>query len=555
MTLHPKLANEVGKLPIKIEFPEGAEIGVTKQKIKVEATFKFSTPLSFTTFIEFYDDEGNKFSIPISGTTDNSIFSVFSFMQRNFDEIAYKIEQGKPIRIVQEVGNSDQESAKTGGFGLPGAMGGRGGFSKGGASSVVSRTAMSLVGYNPVQLYILERNCDYIRRWFDRNMSATTIENYPQDVITQYGHQIFELITYLSGKRPPGQVNSKQLSSAIQNNAKDGLKVLLTQYEELINFLKINGAHLNTVRPEYLLHKDEYFKFLKMYPKDENMKQKTVERVFPYLSKESWITVFYQVLRIYFLNRVTAKNFKALPGVPPIDSSVDSLMTKSNIYSVSETILLKWMTYHFNMVNTMHPRVITNFDTDLQDSTVFAALIRSHYGDAAALKDFRNIFFEQSTFNLNAECIVNACSQIGITTHIAKEDIVEPSARELLLFVVQLYQTLPHYIPKATIEFPSVLGDLVTKNIELSNPSKNIISYRVELMPRNSDFSVEQTEVRIEPGQTVPFPIRFRSRISKQVKGRVIFTDKREGNVQAAAMVFELVSNVYERNSVDIITK
>ena len=107
MTLHPKLANEVGKLPIKIEFPEGAEIGVTKQKIKVEASFKFSTPLSFTTFIEFYDDEGNKFSIPISGTTDNSIFSVFSFMQRNFDEIAYKIEQGKPIRIVQEVGNSD----------------------------------------------------------------------------------------------------------------------------------------------------------------------------------------------------------------------------------------------------------------------------------------------------------------------------------------------------------------------------------------------------------------------------------------------------------------
>ena len=107
LTLHPKLANEVGKLPIKIEFPEGAEIGVTKQKIKVEASFKFSTPLSFTTFIEFYDDEGNKFSIPISGTTDNSIFSVFSFMQRNFDEIAYKIEQGKPIRIVQEVGNSD----------------------------------------------------------------------------------------------------------------------------------------------------------------------------------------------------------------------------------------------------------------------------------------------------------------------------------------------------------------------------------------------------------------------------------------------------------------
>jgi len=35
----------------------------------------------------------------------------------------------------------------------------------------------------------------------------------------------------------------------------------------------------------------------------------------------------------------------------------------------------------------------------------------------------------------------------------------------------------------------------------------------------------------------------------------VIFTNKKEGNVQAAAMVFELVSNVYERNSVDTINK
>jgi hypothetical protein len=105
---------------------------------------------------------------------------------------------------------------------------------------------------------------------------------------------------------------------------------------------------LNTVRPEYLLHKDEYSKFLKMNPKEENMKQKTIERVFPYLSSEAWITIFYQVLRIYFLNRITPKNFKTLPGVPAIESNVDNAMSKSNIYSVSESILLKWMSFHYN---------------------------------------------------------------------------------------------------------------------------------------------------------------------------------------------------------------
>ena len=95
---------------------------------------------------------------------------------------------------------------------------------------------------------------------------------------------------------------------------------------------------------------------------------------------------------------------------------------------------------------------------------------------------------------------------------------------------MQLYQALPHYIPKATVEFPAVLGDLVTKNIELSNPSKQAISYNVKMIG-SSDFSVEATQVKIEPGQTIPFPVRFQSRISSQVKGKVIFTDRKEGNV------------------------
>ena len=95
---------------------------------------------------------------------------------------------------------------------------------------------------------------------------------------------------------------------------------------------------------------------------------------------------------------------------------------------------------------------------------------------------------------------------------------------------------------------------MVTKNVELSNPSKNPISYWVKL-DGCPDFSIEADTIRIEPGAQMNFPIKFQSRISQQVTGKVIFTNKKEGNVQAAAMVFELVSNVYERNSVDTINK
>ena len=83
-------------------------------------------------------------------------------MQHNYDEIDFSVEPGKPIKLIQQVSNSDQESVKTGGF-----IGGMNkGFSKEGASSVVSRTACSLVGYNPVQMHILDKNCEYICRWF-----------------------------------------------------------------------------------------------------------------------------------------------------------------------------------------------------------------------------------------------------------------------------------------------------------------------------------------------------------------------------------------------------
>lgn len=100
LELRPKIASEVGKLPITLNYPEGQNLGVTKDKVKVEAVFQNAKPLSFTTHIDFYDDEGNKFSIPISGTTDNSLFTVFPYIQINIDEYQLEIEEGKPIKLI-----------------------------------------------------------------------------------------------------------------------------------------------------------------------------------------------------------------------------------------------------------------------------------------------------------------------------------------------------------------------------------------------------------------------------------------------------------------------
>lgn len=44
--------------------------------------------------------------------------------------------------------------------------------SRTGGSSVISRTAKSLVGYNPVPIDILEKNCEYAMRWFNATIQT-----------------------------------------------------------------------------------------------------------------------------------------------------------------------------------------------------------------------------------------------------------------------------------------------------------------------------------------------------------------------------------------------
>lgn len=90
--------------------------------------------------------------------------------------------------LVQDA-SSDQESAAPGG--ATGKNAGFGGlptvnkaFSKAGGSSVISRNAKSIIGFNPVSAQVLERNCEQIVRWFNSTLqTSSSMQNFPQDII------------------------------------------------------------------------------------------------------------------------------------------------------------------------------------------------------------------------------------------------------------------------------------------------------------------------------------------------------------------------------------
>lgn len=91
-------------------------------------------------------------------------------------------------------------------------------------------------------------------------MLTQPISSFPDSVIEHNGQELFDLLTFLTGKmnfspRATIDANMKRLERA---------EHLFKQYDELIRVLKIEGALLNHIRPEYLLSYPDYLAWLKL---------------------------------------------------------------------------------------------------------------------------------------------------------------------------------------------------------------------------------------------------------------------------------------------------
>jgi hypothetical protein len=72
---------------------QGNLIGLAKQELPVVVTFSSSKPLSFTASIDFLDEEGKRYSMPVTATADNCLFTHQSFLKESssHDENMHKM--------------------------------------------------------------------------------------------------------------------------------------------------------------------------------------------------------------------------------------------------------------------------------------------------------------------------------------------------------------------------------------------------------------------------------------------------------------------------------
>jgi len=546
-------------IPVELQFPEKTKaVNISKKELRMEAVFKSNKPINMTAKIEFQDDLINQPDpIDVSAVADNCLLTNYSYILRWKDEVSFVMNNGT-IELKHECPDSDDENTSSANARIK--QSGRALSKAGSTISRTSRKALTLIGYTPVQPVLLRKTCDYIKRWLNSNALTSTVQHFPQDVIKEHGKQVYELLQFLTGKafappatlpiqQPPANAApaSSNQSGAVTGREDDPDEIARAKYEWLLTELTKYGAMLNTIRPEHLLSEDEY----KRICKRNKFAGGDAGARYAHVSEEAWITLFYQILKIFYLRRVNMAVFKTCSMVPPTEKVLPGTNT-SNVYSDSELLLLKWLEYHYNANNQYQHKTLTNFESDLHDSLVFAAVIKSYCKSVKGLANMRTVSKLQEDFKSNAQKVIYTLkTELQLRTHITEEDIIEPSGRDMVIFCTQLFLYLPHYMPSETITFTCTLTQTVTKTIELRNDNKDRISYFVQL-EGSSDFVIDKKYVSIEPGKTEAFPVTFVSRISKPVEAILMFNNHGDGPKQAAPLVFKLLSNVTKRLSAEV---
>ncbi|KAF0687983.1 Aste57867_20364 [Aphanomyces stellatus] len=573
LELSYRLPIDLSRVPITVTFPEGKSIGIANPKVQIDLSFCCTKSIAFNAKLEFFDAEGSQFDLPLSGATDNCVLTNFGFLEAHRNEFGFftDTDQRYPVYFLEKshiktltkkplppppVAKPEDEKKKAKKKAVTPK-------DKQAAAPAVKPEDTS--GYVEVtgklhhMPHVHEPKPEELMplmKWLNMNILKTPMTAFPNDLVNSAGRPVYEMLEIVCGKTVPGRI--KQLAT----NKREQSTQLMGQYVELLRFLKSYGALLNDVRPEQLLDQEQYIRWSEDEDKEQIHRRLYFEKEWHRIACLSWTKVIFQIIKCFVLFRISMKSYLALPGiVDPATKIPDVAMTrdctKSNVYSESEMVLIQWLLHHSRRMATVtEPRIIMDLEQDLKDGVVLCYVLMSHVPTLAIEGGPLNGFNRKPTTSEhcleNATCLRNALSCLGMDYGIPAEHLCNLSLSSTVLLLLHLYQNVPQFIPKTTIEFKGVLGQTIQKSIELKNPSKKTIVYDVFLEGQVKEFSIYSQTLTLEPEKSQSFLVDFKPKFTRTVQARLTFRSLRDGPSCAATMVFLLESNIYSRKPIRV---
>ncbi|XP_031343517.1 uncharacterized protein LOC116171024 isoform X2 [Photinus pyralis] len=359
------------------------------------------------------------------------------------------------------------------------------------------------------------------------------------------------------------------------------VNTIYNTYEQVIEFVTVQGGLLPHVSPEHLLVYGDYVSFYRdIFPNRSDYIGETVPKTltnseFYRLSKQSWLDLLLQSYKVFVLAKVqapTKERPKSVNTSDVVSASIDSCGTykpsensdfwnsfadldSSNFYQKSEMILLYWLEYHYNNVIDTHwldfarhshqpiPKKISNFDYDLRDGLALIAVTISycHY----LTPFFSDIYLaptsEEQALH-NASKLLESWNEINLSYSILPRQITLPNCIEMLMLVNYLFEVLPSYSAHNVLYFKTGLSTTCSKEIEVENASEALVGYAVILLGNNRDlFQINEHEIELAPFGKAKLRITFSAKFLEEERATLILNGESCRKPHAKSMAFQLV--------------
>ena len=308
-------------IELDVQYPDGGDVGIALDRVRVVVSGASDQPTSWVGKIEFVDTDNERFSITVTGCSDNSLMTNFPFIRQFNGKFGYLALDDQPIkllhtaeivkRVAQDNARREAEESTSLVSRSPERLTkktGAGGSTKGGALKKADKTAAAVpeeekppepMGQGAPEFApeyghrehdwkaaasgYLEVEATVVMKWLNKFVVSRPFdcERFPQCIIETHGDIVVDFIEQISGRKingiKPG-AGEDPMPKAVGGKGKDGPSAelrrpskgqllgariaasqrLVEKFRVVLNFLIQGGALLNHVNAVDLLGQDHH---------------------------------------------------------------------------------------------------------------------------------------------------------------------------------------------------------------------------------------------------------------------------------------------------------
>ena len=146
----------------------------------------------------------------------------------------------------------------------------------------------------------------------------------------------------------------------------------------------------------------------------------------------------------------------------------------------------------------------------------------------------------------NALILVACLSQLGLEYDLQALDITRADPICMCLLVCYLYENIPDYLSKGSIQFGGILHEPSISQVKITNPSAQTLAYSMNIIGRDAE------EFQLVKGNTLSIPGKASLLVSIQCKNKrlrptdavLLLHGKRSNTYPGSAMIFSLQGSI-----------